>query len=397
MDELLNRLLGYQLPQPNAPAYFEGDTSGIQRQAQQSGLLNAAMALLEAGGPSQQRTNLGQAISRGVGSYQQGVSGSFDQALKDMLASQQIKDAKEKRTREQKMREAIAGSYRMVPTAQGIANTQTNIDPSLLEGMSAEQVVAASPMTRVMDRDKLLSSIAEFAPEKYLELTQPKETATPAEIQGYNLAVRQGFAGSFLDYQKQNRAEPASIAGYNLAVQQGYKGTYKQYEEGMKSAGAMKIMTAGQSGFDNELKVKSAFSAEPVYKAYQEMKTAHNQITDSIKQASPAGDLAAATKFMKLLDPGSVVRESELYMAMQASGALDRAVNYANMRINGQKLTPDQRKDFQSLADKLYQSSIDSFNQKQSEYAGIATAYGLDPNRAVGKPITFSKQIKVDY
>jgi hypothetical protein len=114
-----------------------------------------------------------------VGSYQQGVSGSFDQSLKDMLASQQIKDAKEKRTREQKMREAIAGSYRMVPTAQGIANTQTNIDPSLLEGMSAEQVVAASPMTRVMDRDKLLSSIAEFAPEKYLELTkdrEPKET-----------------------------------------------------------------------------------------------------------------------------------------------------------------------------------------------------------------------------
>ncbi len=87
---------------------------------------------------------------------------------------------------------------------------------------------------------------------------------------------------------------------------------------------------------------------------------------------------------MKLLDPGSVVRESELYLAMQASGALDRMVNYANLRLSGQKLTPDQRKDFQSLADKLYSTATNTYNQKRNEYAGLAEAYGLDINRAVG-------------
>ena len=157
MDELLNRILGYQLPQPNAPAYFEGDTSGIQRQAQQSGLLNAAMALLEAGGPSQQRTSLGQAISRGVGSYQQGVSGSFDQALKDMLASQQIKDAQIKRAEDARRRKSredfesrLAGATTMQPTIQDILNTQSNIDPALLEGMSAQQVIGQAPKTQQM-------------------------------------------------------------------------------------------------------------------------------------------------------------------------------------------------------------------------------------------------------
>lgn len=121
MDELLNRLLGYQLPQPNAPAYFEGDTSGIQRQAQQSGLLNAAMALLEAGGPSQQRTNLGQAISRGVGSYQQGVSGSFDQALKDMLASQQMQDKRRERTTKEQQTAALEQYISSLPADQQAA------------------------------------------------------------------------------------------------------------------------------------------------------------------------------------------------------------------------------------------------------------------------------------
>jgi len=140
----------------------------------------------------------------------------------------------------------------------------------------------------------------------------------------------------------------------------------------------------GQQGLENEMKIRSAFAGEPVYKARQEMQSAYGQITDSLRESSPAGDLAAATKFMKLLDPGSVVRESELYLAMQASGALDRMVNYANLRLSGQKLTPDQRKDFQSLADKLYSTATNTYNQKRNEYAGLAEAYGLDINRAVG-------------
>jgi hypothetical protein len=115
------------------------------------------MALLEAGGPSQQRTSLGQAISRGVGSYQQGVAGSFDQALKDMLASQQIKDAQIKRAEDARRRKSredfesrLAGATTMQPTIQDILNTQSNIDPALLEGMSAQQVIGQAPKTQQM-------------------------------------------------------------------------------------------------------------------------------------------------------------------------------------------------------------------------------------------------------
>jgi hypothetical protein len=77
------------------------------------------------------------------------------------------------------------------------------------------------------------------------------------------------------------------------------------------------------------------------------------QINKGLDAKSPAGDLASATKFMKLLDPTSVVRESELAMAMQATGALDKLYNYANLISTGQKLTPSQREDFRSLAKAL--------------------------------------------
>jgi hypothetical protein len=144
MDELLNRILGYQLPQPNAPAYFEGDTSAIQRQAQQSGLLSAAMALLETGGPSQQRTNLGQAISRGVGSYQQGVSGSFDQALKDMLASQQMQDKRRERTTKEQQAAALEQYISSLPAEQQViarASPQSFIAESLKPAKKSVQTI----------------------------------------------------------------------------------------------------------------------------------------------------------------------------------------------------------------------------------------------------------------
>ena len=154
----------------------------------------------------------------------------------------------------------------------------------------------------------------------------------------------------------------------------------------MKTPKTVLDMTGGQKGFENELKLGGAFKGEPVYKAFSEMKSAYGQITDSLKQTSPAGDLAAATKFMKLLDPGSVVRESELAMAMAASGALDRATNYAQNVIKGTKLTPTQRADFQLLADKLYGTAASTYNDKRGEYIQQGEEFGLNATRAVGAP-----------
>ena len=157
-------------------------------------------------------------------------------------------------------------------------------------------------------------------------------------------------------------------------------------------AGASNVsVNTGQKGLDNELKIRGDFRSEPIYKAHQDVQSAHSQISTSLKQASPAGDLAGATKLMKILDPGSVVRESELGMAMAASGLLDRVQNYANMVTSGQKLTPTQRKDFQQLADSLMVESTKQYNAKRDEYAQFGTAYGLDSGRILGPALTSPK------
>jgi len=159
-----------------------------------------------------------------------------------------------------------------------------------------------------------------------------------------------------------------------------------------KQAGANVMnVNMGQHGFDNALKLRQDFKSEPIYKGFEEIKAAKNQIDQAAQMKSPAGDLAAATKIMKILDPGSVVRESELGMAMSATGVEDKVRNYANLVITGQKLTPAQRKDFIDLSDKLYNVAGQQYNNKRNEYAGIAQANGLSVEAAAGKPVEFKQ------
>ena len=344
--------------------------AAAEQRAARSGLLNLAFGLLQAsrGAPGQGRPSLGQVIGQagpvGVQAYQQ----SFDQTLQNALRGMQIQEMQRRQgeiERQRKARDVFA--ERMAALQGGVTTPSMALagggGPTQAAAERIGQPLSAADVAR-QQQAASLELLGQVAPEEVAKLAfrEPKkeETFRPiteAERKSLNLPAD-------TPYQ-------VSSSGKVLQVGQGP---------------LVKNIVGGQSGLDNEMKIRGAFSNEPVYKAYQEMRSAYGQITDSLKQASPAGDLAAATKFMKLLDPGSVVRESELYMAMQASGALDRFVNYANMRLSGQKLTQEQRKDFQSLADKLYGTAVNTFNQKRGEYADLAETYGLNPNRSVGSP-----------
>lgn len=342
-------------------------TGGLRQraegQARSQGLLNLGFALLQAsrGQPGQGKPSLGQVIGQagpvGLQAYQQ----TFDKTLADALRGMQIQEMRKKQQQQEAGRTALQQAYERMSglSPQGaLAMPGSQAGPTV---QRAEMIGQRQPMSQ---QDILgLAMNPNIDPESAKRIVDIAQLSAP-------------------------KAGPGVVGEYQAALAGGLippGTTLPQYISQVKKPLVQNII-GGQQGLDNEMKIRSAFAGEPVYKARQEMQSAYGQITDSLREASPAGDLAAATKFMKLLDPGSVVRESELYLAMQASGALDRIVNYANLRLSGQKLTPDQRKDFQSLADKLYSTATSTYNQKRNEYAELAKAYGLDINRAVGAP-----------
>jgi hypothetical protein len=203
--------------------------------------------------------------------------------------------------------------------------------------------------------------------------TNPKEPDHPASYKEFLLAQKEGFKGSYNDYQTldANRKRPITNVTTNVMPE--------------------------QKTFENTQKLRQNFNQEPIYKGFQEVKSAYNQINDGLNLKSPAGDLAAATKFMKILDPGSVVRESELAMAMKATGALDRLQNYAQNVVKGTKLTPTQREDFRKLSTDFYNSSANQYNQKQAEYIDIAKRYNLNPQDVTSSPIKLENSNVTQY
>jgi hypothetical protein len=152
-------------------------------------------------------------------------------------------------------------------------------------------------------------------------------------------------------------------------------------------------MNLGQKGLDNTLKLRGDFRSEPVYKDFQAIDGAYRQINKSLDAGTAAGDLAASTKLMKLLDPTSVVRESELAMAMQATGKLDQLYNYANKIATGQFLSPKQKGEFRTLATEFYNSAGEQYNIKRGEYAGIAERNQINVPDVVGPEVKLKPQV----
>lgn len=92
------------------------------------------------------------------------------------------------------------------------------------------------------------------------------------------------------------------------------------------------------------------------------------------KEQTPASDLSMIFAYMKMLDPGSVVREGEFATAQNAAAIPDRIRNVYNRVINGTRLTPEQRGDFTKQARSIYDSAKSRQNALVKTYSGRAVA-----------------------
>ena len=91
-----------------------------------------------------------------------------------------------------------------------------------------------------------------------------------------------------------------------------------------------------------------------------------------------AGDLSLIFSYMKMLDPGSVVREGEFATAQNAAGVPDRVVNTYNRIMSGERLSPAQRKMFSGQAENLYDVSSKREQEVRTGLSRIGKGYGLN-------------------
>ena len=359
--------------------------------------LSAAGALLQASGRSAVPISMGQALGSALQAGQQGYQQARAGSLQDLLFGEKLKESQAERARDVDYFSMLKAAGQ---PAQPMAGGQMPMPPAAIDGPGVQVFAPDAPMAAAPaaapnifanltpEQRTLLAGMPRKEGAKFLlETTKPE--ATPENIKTLRAL---GLPVTLEGLRQLDKPEPSPVES-RLLREAGMPVTFENIMQ-LRRSGATNVnvkvpvdMTSGQKGFENEMALGKSFKAEPIYKDYSDMQSAFGQVVSSLSAGTPIGDVAGATKIMKLLDPGSVVRESELAIAMAASGRMDRLQNYFSNMMSGQKLTPTQRDDFKALANELYAAAGDAYNKKRNEYRGFGEAYNFkNLDTALGAP-----------
>lgn len=129
--------------------------------------------------------------------------------------------------------------------------------------------------------------------------------------------------------------------------------------------------------FKQETTLRKEFEGSPEAKQFKTVEDSY-KVINSI-EPSPAGDLSLIFSYMKMLDPGSTVREGEFANAQNAGSVPDRIYNMYNKIISGERLNDAQRTDFKNQAKQLYITRQKAYGEAANKYRTMGSQYKLNP------------------
>jgi hypothetical protein len=208
--------------------------------------------------------------------------------------------------------------------------------------------------------------------------TQEMRTVNANDANAVQALMSQGFVMAGVASANSTPAKPYTDAG--KAKEDFNNGfiTPEEYEQVRIDAEGLGL---SEDAFANADKLRDELNA--LSKDYLSVRDAYSRIGAAAQDPSPAGDLALIFNYMKILDPGSVVRESEFAQAA-ATGSYGEQIQAAVQRIGtGERLTEVQRKDFVDRARRLFESQAGNYQANAAAYTSLATAFGIDPSLVV--------------
>ena len=128
---------------------------------------------------------------------------------------------------------------------------------------------------------------------------------------------------------------------------------------------------------------RKEFTGLKPVKDFSDISFSFSRVISSATDPSPAGDLALIFNFMKVLDPGSVVREGEFATAQNAANVPERVRGLYNRIRKGTRLTETQRADYVDRASRLYSGAEDQYMNLAGQYSTFAKNAGLVPEQVI--------------
>lgn len=317
------------------------------------------------------------------------------------LASQQAEEAAQIAAEQKAARDAeIKGLYE-----QAIASpTWENYNKlAMLDPANSERIIKTWGMvdteqqqTALNESMRIFAGLTSGKPETGLKLLEERRNAALNAKDDDSAKKYQ----SMIDMFNAGDKGPGMVAvtfGTTIAGMPGGKDAmdaYAKYRETIRADSEMDRINADleaakkTGGLDPEKKFASELSLNKEYetrtKAYNESLRLNSVIKESAAAGTGAGDLALINTFMKMLDPGSVVRESEFAQAQDTAGLVSKLAASLGRVQSGQVLVPAQREEFARLADKYMTAAGVNEKKVRDSLGFIVKSYGLNPDNVFG-------------
>jgi len=247
---------------------------------------------------------------------------------------------------------------------------------------NVQEQVGTAPNIRNAYSKALLSQFPEanaLAPALYGQLTKQPERVKLGQGETYG----EYKDGQFKPlYSAPKEITPSElIKDYEYSVKNsGYKGSLLDFKKDIASAG--RSVTNVHTGDTTTNQLSTAFLGQA--KPYIEVAQAYRKVISAPESA--AGDMSKIFGYMKILDPGSTVREGEAASAQNAAGVPDRILNLYNKAVTGQRLNPTQRADFDNSAYQLVESQKQQFETLKTHFKDRAISQNANPNNVIYDP-----------
>lgn len=245
--------------------------------------------------------------------------------------------------------------------------------------------ISSTITTETFNDEFIPQNFEEFIAEKSQE--QNRSIAFPEEFrqefENKLISDEIQFANDQLQQEKQllNQVSPEAKLVYNNEnALENFTNTRKgEILTELASAG----LTPGGLGRKQGNKLRAEFTA--LSKDFVKQRNSISRVRASGKDPSGAGDLALIFNFMKVLDPASVVRESEFATAENTGSVPERIWARYNKILTGQRLSPAQREDFLDRAEKLFDEAVINNSQLVSEFTRLSEQANVNPDAVIIK------------
>lgn len=194
----------------------------------------------------------------------------------------------------------------------------------------------------------------------------------------------------------QSRDQEKVIASREKAELTKAKGTQKELDNDLKASKDEfemidKLRTRVDATSKEFVKVRDARNRlEAVFDTNKQAKIVadfalaakNNPNAEQIAQSTEAfGDMALIFNFMKMLDPGSTVREGEFASAQNTGGVDDKIINLYNQALKGTRLNDSQRAGLRAQAEGLFAKAKTQNDKDLSKFRKTAKEFKLDESQ----------------